>query len=582
MKRLRFNSIKPRLITLSALLLIIPLTILGIISYQSSKNSLNELGAVNLANSVEMTIELIDTLNDEVEKGHLSLEDAQEKVKVVILGEKASDGTRPINESFDLGEHGYMFIVDEEANQVASPEIEGQNTWESEDPNGIKTTQALIEKANDGGGLTYYDWPLPNDEQKIEPKVSYSKKDSHWGWTVVSGTYMMDFNKPANGILHIILIVTGITLVIGLFAIWIFANRITNPIKQVMVRMTALAKGDLSPEKLDVYTNDETGHLATAMNDLHENLKLVVGQITNASERVADQSDKMTQSASEVKEGAEQISKTMEELASGSKTQAGSTSELSATMQYFSQEINDVNNYGNEIEKSSTTVMEMTKEGSQSLDISKAQMDKINHIVKDSVQKVQSLDHQAQKISTLVSVVNDIAEQTNLLALNAAIEAARAGENGKGFAVVANEVKKLAEQVSSSISDITVITNSIQDESSNVAQTLEAGYVEVEQGTKQIDETDEKFSRIHEAVLIMIENVKVTSNSLTQVASQSEHMNDSIQDIAAISEQSAAGIEQTSASSQETSYSMEEISKESQNLAQLAVDLHDIVKQFNL
>jgi methyl-accepting chemotaxis protein len=224
----------------------------------------------------------------------------------------------------------------------------------------------------------------------------------------------------------------------------------------------------------------------------------------------------------------------------------------------------------------------MANEGREMMASSTAQMERINAIVDDAVAKVQGLDAQSQEISKLVGVIQDISDQTNLLALNAAIEAARAGEHGRGFAVVADEVRKLAEQVSASVTDITGIVSGIQNESGIVAASLQEGHHEVEQGTSQIRTTGEKFNAINTAIAGMADHIQTVSENLADVAESSETMNASIEDIAAVSEESAAGVEQTSAAAQQTSSSMEEVAGSSEQLAKLADELNSLVAQYRI
>ncbi|WP_112180582.1 MULTISPECIES: methyl-accepting chemotaxis protein [Paraliobacillus] len=378
-------------------------------------------------------------------------------------------------------------------------------------------------------------------------------------------------------------IVIGITLFIIAVIIALFiAKIITKPIKRVNEQMNEIASGNLSIEPLEVTSQDEVGQLIEAMNQMQVNLTEIVAEIQEVSGAVASQSEELTQSSNEVREASDQVATTMEELSSGAESQADTTTDLASSMADFSTKIQDANKKGEDVYQASQQVITLTTEGSQSMNSSIEQMRSIFDVVTEAVNQVKGLDTQSKEISKLVSVIKDIAEQTNLLALNAAIEAARAGEHGKGFAVVADEVRKLAEQVGVSVTDITGIVGNIQKETKLVTSSLEGGHKEVEKGMSQVTSTGETFKQMHSELNGMATGIRDISNNLELINQNSDTMNNAIEEIASVSEESAAGIQETAASIEQTSTSMEEVANSSGKLAKLADSLNKVTARFKL
>ncbi|RKD25797.1 chemotaxis protein [Ammoniphilus oxalaticus] len=378
------------------------------------------------------------------------------------------------------------------------------------------------------------------------------------------------------------IVVSVLLVVIGIATAIVTSNSISSPIKMIIERMRAIAAGDLSMEPLETKLIDETGQLCQATNEMSKDMRELLTEINRVSETVSSQSEELTQAASEVMAGSEQIAATMEELASGSEMQADHSGELSSLTSVFTSKVVEANENGHDVQQASNEVLQLTSDGYQLMETSRSQMNIVDEIVRDAVQKVQNLDKQSQRISELVSVIQTIADQTNLLALNAAIEAARAGEHGRGFSVVADEVRKLAEGVSVSVTDITDIVHSIQQETHIVTESLQDGYIQVEKGTEHMRTTGMTFGDITKAIEDVVQNINIVTTNLSDITNDSHEMNRSIQEIAAISEQSAAGIEETSASSQQTSSSMQEVSSSSNELASLANDLNELVHRFRI
>jgi len=129
----------------------------------------------------------------------------------------------------------------------------------------------------------------------------------------------------------------------------------------------------------------------------------------------------------------------------------------------------------------------------------------------DTRETVQTLSQRADEIDGILSLIKDVAEQTNLLALNAAIEAARAGEYGRGFAVVADEVRKLADRTQKAISEISILTQSMKQDVSDIDD-------KSSMMVDKIKDMDEQINYLKQVMVETNEGIKEELKNIDNVA----------------------------------------------------------------
>jgi methyl-accepting chemotaxis protein len=79
------------------------------------------------------------------------------------------------------------------------------------------------------------------------------------------------------------------------------------------------------------------------------------------------------------------------------------------------------------------------------------------------------------RIAELLEVIREIADRSDLLALNASLEATRAGEAGRPFSLVAAEMRRLAERVTASVSDVKSLVSDVRAFGSSTIMSTEEG-----------------------------------------------------------------------------------------------------------
>lgn len=274
---------------------------------------------------------------------------------------------------------------------------------------------------------------------------------------------------------------------------------------------------------------------------------------------------------------------------------------------------------------------------STAMDEAAKERESLTAAVDSLAEQVEELSHYSIGIRTFAQSISEIAEQTNLLALNAAIEAARAGEHGRGFAVVADEVRKLADQAGQAAKEtqemVTGMTTGIarvlaatgtqqgsaldlsgglrartakglmrieevlvrvcnefaevsgraqdvlnaSEETACLAQSIADLAAQNEQDTSQIDRAGEQLSRRIEELRL---HISAHDRAASQAAEQPHSVQQVIEEMAAITEETSASTQQVAATVAEQFEGLAALEASARDVHRSALDVREALDRF--
>ncbi|PHQ24563.1 chemotaxis protein [Marinobacter guineae] len=441
----------------------------------------------------------------------------------------------------DSGSVGYFFASETDGKNVmhgVNQSVEGKNTWDFKDPNGIYFIRELVKAARNGGGYVSYSWKNA-DTGEVAPKLGYAEMLPQWDIIIGTGFWvdglenqvaaMGDKVGESLGDALVGSVTTSmIALAIIVFLALIVVRSIIRPLKSAVAAMNGIASGDGDlTRRLEVHGKDELSQLATAFNSFADQVHGLVERVLSSTRTLNEATADLSQVMDEAEQGVErqksesdQVATAMNEMTAAAQEVAGNASEASEAADHANGQVCDAQGLVHQAIGVIGGLSEQVEEG---------------------VQVIERLGADSRRIDSVLEVIREIADQTNLLALNAAIEAARAGDAGRGFAVVADEVRTLARRTQQSTQEIQDMIERLQTGAGNAVKLIGSISERSEATVEETRRVNEALQRIGQAVATITDMNTQIASAAEEQTSVSETINRNVHEIVAITEQTAQG-----------------------------------------